>query len=183
MQFLESWRSLLHTGLAAAAAYAALVLFLRLSGKRTLAKLNAFDLVVTVALGSTLASIATSDRLPLANGLLALALLILLQYAVAFASLRTAWFRRLVKSEPTLLVYRGRFLGDAMRGSRVARDEILSAVRGAGIMRLADVGAVVLEPDGTLSVVTGAEPEGEASTLRDVAGSRDTGPIPGPERC
>ena len=49
-------------------AYAALVLFLRISGKRTLAKLNAFDLVVTVALGSTLSAIILQESIALAKG-------------------------------------------------------------------------------------------------------------------
>lgn len=171
MQVFESWRSLAWTGISGMAAYCALILFLRLSGKRTLAKMNAFDLVVTVALGSTLASIVTSDRLPLANGLLALALLITLQYGIAWASLRAGWFRRLVKSDPTLLVYRGSMLEEAMRRSRVGPDEVLSAVRGAGVRRLGEVAAVVLEPDGSFSVVTG-EPLAAADTsLRDVEGA------------
>ena len=90
MTFFDSWTSLGQTALHPLMAYAALILFLRTSGQRTLAKLNAFDLVVTVALGSTLASIVTSDRLPLANGVLALAMLIALQYVVAWATLRAA---------------------------------------------------------------------------------------------
>ena len=170
MTFFDSWASLGRTALTSLLAYAALIFFLRTSGKRTLAKLNAFDLVVTVALGSTLASIVTSGRLPLANGLLALALLIGLQYLVAWANLRADWFRRLVKSAPTLLLYEGRILEDAVRRTRVARDEILSAVRGSGVLRLEDVGAVVLEPDGSLSVLRGTRDAGAGSTLRDVQG-------------
>ncbi len=171
MRFFESWGSLAWTGLSALTAYAALILFLRLSGKRTLAKMNAFDLVVTVALGSTLASIVTSDRLPLANGLLALALLITLQFTVAWANVRARWFRRLVKSDPTLLVYRGAMLRDAMRRSRVGTDEVLSAVRGAGLSRLGDVGAVILEPDGSFSVIGGDGLAAEDTSLQDVQGA------------
>jgi len=175
MRFFDSWMSLGRTALIGLIAYSALVLFLRISGKRTLAKLNAFDLVVTVALGSTLASVLTSDTLPLANGLLALLLLIGLQYLVAWANLRAGWFRRLVKSDPTLLVQDGRLLGPALRRTRVARDEILSAVRGHGFARLEEVAAVVLEADGSLSVVTGARPARGASALRDVPGLDDPG--------
>ena len=177
MRFFDSWQSLARTGLAAVVAYAALVVFLRISGKRTLAKLNAFDLVVTVALGSTLASIITSDRLPLLNGILALAMLILLQYAVAWANVRAGWLRRVTRSDPTLLFYRGAFLTDALRRSRVARDEVLSAMRGAGVVRPGEVGAVVLEADGSLSVVRDAHPPGSDSTLQDVEGRS------GAERC
>lgn len=81
-------------------AYAALVIFLRFSGKRTLSKMNAFDLVVTVALGSTLATILLSKDVAPAEGLLALLLLISLQFTVAWLSVRFPTIQQLVKSEP-----------------------------------------------------------------------------------
>jgi uncharacterized membrane protein YcaP (DUF421 family) len=90
-----------------ALAYPALILMLRWSGKRTLAKLNAFDLVVTVALGSTLATILLSADVSLAEGVTALALLVTLQFTVAWWSARIRLVRRTVKSEPTLLLHRG----------------------------------------------------------------------------
>lgn len=65
-----------------------LVAFLRVSGKRTLAKLNAFDLVVTVALGSTLVAILLQQSITLAKDATALALLIFMQSLVTFVSLR-----------------------------------------------------------------------------------------------
>ena len=67
----DTWFGLLRVLVVGTAAYAALVLLLRASGKRTLAKLNAFDLVVTVALGSTLATVLLSKDVALAEGLLA----------------------------------------------------------------------------------------------------------------
>ena len=88
-------------------AYVALVLFIRISGKRTLTKLNAFDLVVTVALGSTLATVLLNDSVALAEGVLAMALLIFLQFVITWLSVRSPWFESLVKSEPTLLLHRG----------------------------------------------------------------------------
>jgi uncharacterized membrane protein YcaP (DUF421 family) len=88
-------------------AYAALVTFLRISGKRTLPKMNAFDLVVTVALGSTLATVILSKDVALAEGLLALALLIALQWVVAWGSTRSQRVSELVKSEPQILYHRG----------------------------------------------------------------------------
>ncbi|MFC7550478.1 hypothetical protein [Plantactinospora sp. GCM10030261] len=82
--------------------YPALVVILRVSGKRTLSKLNAFDLVVTVALGSTLATILLSRDVSLAEGALALALLVGLQYLVAVLAVRWPPSQRLLKSQPTL---------------------------------------------------------------------------------
>jgi uncharacterized membrane protein YcaP (DUF421 family) len=171
MELMQSWASLARTVLAGVTAYLALIVMLRLSGKRTLAKMHAFDLVVTIALGSTLASIITSDRLPLVNGLLALALLIVLQYAVAWGNVRWPAVRRMVKSEPTLLLYHGAMLEQALRRSRVTRDEVLAALRGAGVPRLADAGAVVLEPDGSFSVIAAERSTLQDGTLRDVPGA------------
>ena len=153
MTFFDGWSSLLYTAAAGLAAYSFVVLLLRTSGKRTLAKLNAFDLVVTVALGSTLASVMTSNTLPLANGLLALALLVVLQFAVAWLSLRSRWFERLVKSEPVLLFYDGRYLDGAIRSARLTPGEILAVARSSGQADMDEVKAVVLETDGSLSVV------------------------------
>ena len=72
----DTWFGLVRIVVVGTAAYAALVLILRVSGKRTLAKLNAFDLVVTVALGSTLATVLLSKSVALAEGLLGFALLV-----------------------------------------------------------------------------------------------------------
>ena len=153
-----------------ALAYAALVAMLRVSGKRTLSKLNAFDLVVTVALGSTLATVLLSKDVALAEGLLAFALLAGLQWAVAKLSLRSPRFSRLVKAEPRLLLHRGRFLDGALRDERVARGEVLAALRASGVADAAGVAAVVLETDGSLNVIRDAPAGAGASTLEGVAG-------------
>ena len=84
-----------------------LLLLLRVSGKRTLTKMNAFDLVVTVALGSTLATVLLTKSVALAEGLTAFMLLIFLQFVLTWLSVRSRAVSRLVKSEPTLLVYQG----------------------------------------------------------------------------
>lgn len=166
--FFQSWAGLGRTLAVGALAYVALVLLLRISGKRTLTKLNAFDLVVTVALGSTLATILLSKSVALAEGVLALALLISLQYAITWLSVRWPAFQALIKAEPTLLLHRGRFLDGAMRTQRVTREEILAALRASGMAEVGEVAAVVLETDGSLSVVPEAGPGGALDTLHTV---------------
>ena len=151
--FFDSWSSIGRTALVGIAAYLALVVFLRLSGKRTLAKMNAFDLVVTVALGSTLSTILVSKQVPLADGLVGLAVLIALQFVVAWSSVRFRRVERLVKNPVSLLLYRGEFRDGDMRRQRVTEEEVRSAARSAGIPDLADVAAVLLESDGTFSVI------------------------------
>lgn len=172
--FFDGWFGLLRVAVVGTLAYAALVLLLRGFGKRTLSKLNAFDLVVTVALGSTLATVLLTESVALAEGLTAFVLLLVLQYAVAWLSVRSARFGRLVKAEPTLLLHRGRFLEGAMRAERVTRGEILSAMRASGAADPGEVAAIVLETDGSLSVLRDAAGGGGPGSLADVQG-----PVPG----
>lgn len=148
----QGWPGIVRTLLVGVLAYAALIVFLRASGKRTLSKLNAFDLVVTVALGSTLATILLSKSVALAEGLTALALLITLQFAVAWFSTRSRRFARLVRAEPALLLRDGEPLREAMRRERITEGELFSAVRDGGGAELADAETVFLESDGSLSV-------------------------------
>jgi uncharacterized membrane protein YcaP (DUF421 family) len=149
----DNFPALLRTAVIGVLAYASLVALLRISGRRTLSKMNAFDFVVTVALGSTLATILLNKNVTLAQGVLAFALLIGMQFAVTWSSVRTRWVRRLVTGEPALLVYQGRVLPAALRSARVTEDEMWAAVRSAGLEALDEVEAMVLETDGSFSVV------------------------------
>ncbi|MBQ1076611.1 DUF421 domain-containing protein [Micromonospora sp. C31] len=147
--------------------YPTLVFILRLSGKRTLSKLNAFDLVVTVALGSTLATILLSRDVSLVEGILALALLVALQYVVALLGVRWPPSQRLIKARPTMLLCDGQLRHAAMRSARVAESEIRQAARSQGTGDLHGLAAVVLETDGSMSVVTRSQ-LGDGSSLADV---------------
>lgn len=118
-----------------------------------LSKMNAFDLIVTVALGSTLSTIITSRDLPLAEGLAALVVLLGLQYVLAWSAARSNRVDRLIKSAPTLLFFRGEFLRDAMRDENVSESGVKTYIRSQGISDLASVEAVVLESDGSMNVI------------------------------
>ncbi len=171
--FFHSWGGLGRVLIVGLCAYLGLVLILRVSGKRTLAKMNAFDFVVTVALGSILATVLLSKDVALAEGLLALAWLIGLQWLVAWLAVRSAAWRGLIKSEPRLLALRGELNNRALREERLTHEGVYAALRSAGHASLADVEAVVLETDGRISVVGSgggnADPAALAS-LRDYPG-------------
>ncbi len=153
--WFDSWSDLGRILVVGPLAYVALVTVLRTSGARTLSKLNAFDLVVTVALGSTLATVLLSSDVSLAEGVLGLLVLVVLQYVVSWASLRWPAVEGVVKSEPVMLYRRG-FLRQAMRRARVTEDEVRQAARSSGRASLEEVSAVVLETDGSLSVLSAA---------------------------
>ena len=167
--FFDTWSGLVRVLVVGTLAYAGLVLLLRITGKRTLSKMNAFDLVVTVALGSTLATVLLSKDVALAEGLLALGLLVLLQLIVAWQSVRSPGFRKIIKAEPRLLFSDGNYIDQALLDERVARDEIMAAVRGSGYASLGQVAAVVLETDGSFSVI-GKGDVGTETAMRNVGG-------------
>jgi uncharacterized membrane protein YcaP (DUF421 family) len=165
----DGLQPLVRTLIVGTLAYLGLIVLLRLSGKRTLSKWNAFDFVVTIAFGSILATLLLSRDTTLADGLFALALLIVLQAVITFVSTRSRRFHRLVKARPTLLVYRGRLLEEALRRERVTRSEVEAAVRGSGVAATEDVAAVVLETDGSFSVIVSLD-GGSDGALAGVAG-------------
>lgn len=165
--FFTSWTSIARTLLVGVAAYGGLVVLLRLSGKRTLTKMNAFDLVVTVALGSTLATVLLTKSVALADGLTAFVLLIFLQYSITWLSVRSKTISGLVKAEPTLLVYQGQFLPAALKAERVTEGEILAELRAKGLASVAEAAAVILETGGDLSVLQHTTTDAQ-SVLQDV---------------
>jgi len=112
-------------------AYARLVALLRVSGKRTLAKLNAFDFVATIALGSVLASIVLAT-VPVVDGIAALTVLIGLQFVVAWSSTRWLFVGGLVKSVPTPLLEDGTIIAVNLIRARVPTSDVAAAVRASG---------------------------------------------------
>lgn len=179
--FFSGWETLARTAILAALAYPFMLLMVRISGHRTLSQFNAFDLIVTVALGSTLASVITSQDIALAQGLLTFALLILLQYAIAKAAKRWPRVERVVNGEPMLLLHDGKLLPQALARARITDEEVKAAVRSKGHAGLSRVRAVVLETNGSLSVVW-REPGAGASALGHVERNANVSP-PVAERC
>ncbi|MDQ3366816.1 MAG: DUF421 domain-containing protein [Myxococcota bacterium] len=167
--WFESWSSVLRVVISTGLGYVGLVLLLRVSGKRTLTKLNAFDLVVTIALGSTLATLALSKQTPIVDGVTAFAMLIGLQYVIAFASVRSRPLARLVKSQPVLVFYRGQFLAAVLRRERLTESEVRAKVRERGFGSIDEVDAVILETAGDISVIERLAAAGSLSRDVDVA--------------
>ncbi|WP_036766251.1 DUF421 domain-containing protein [Parvularcula oceani] len=164
--FFSGWETIGRTVVLGLTSYVALVFLLRVSGKRTLSKMNMFDLVITVAFGSTLASMLVSKTVALAQGVTAFAMLIALQYVVTWFSVRSEKVQSLVKAQPSILYYKGHWYDDRLRNERITKEELRSAARQSGIGSMDDVGALILETDGSVSVIQ-ASKMGAQSTLPD----------------
>lgn len=165
--FFKDWESLWHILVCATISYLALIVFIRISGKRTLAKLNAFDFVVTVTLGSTLSSMILA-KVTIAEGAVALIVIIVLQYLLAWLAKEAPVMEKAINSSPTLLFYDGVFLEDAMKKEVITREEISAAIRKFRIERIEDVKAVVMELNGEITVVKKTAPGSDHTSLNDI---------------
>lgn len=169
--FLDNPSDLVRVVVVGVLAYLALIFVLRVSGKRTLSKMNAFDLIVTVALGSVLATVLLSSDVTLMEGIVAFIVLIGMQFIIAWLSVRSSTVSGWVKSEPRLLFHQGKFLQHALLQERVTEEEVRSAVRAQGIATMESVEAVILETDGSFSALR--ETGQPASALHGVSGMPD----------
>jgi uncharacterized membrane protein YcaP (DUF421 family) len=153
----RAWPTWLAILVSVPAGYVSLLVVLRVAGKRTLSKLTVYGLCVTVAFGSLFASVVVNRSLPLGDGILAFALLAGLQTLVGWWSTRSDALRRVVTARPTLLVRLGRVDANALRRERLRLADVHAAVRGSGHASVTEVLAVVLETDGSISVVGGSD--------------------------
>jgi uncharacterized membrane protein YcaP (DUF421 family) len=105
-------------------------------------------------LGSTLAATVLNDSVPLLNGMTAFFMLIGTQWIVAWTCARSSKADQIVKSTPTILLWKGQIFGDVMKRERVSEEELLCSLRQAGYGSFGDVGAAVLETTGDISIIS-----------------------------
>lgn len=153
MIFFGDWNSLLRIVVIGAAAYIGLIIILRISGNRTLSKMNSFDFIITIALGSTYASAILDKNVALTDALLAFVTLVGLQFITTWIAVRSKRFDNLVKGEPIILFYNGEYLVDAMKKAHVTQEEVLAGARQRGFGSMDEVGFVVLEDNGKIVAV------------------------------
>lgn len=152
--FFNSWESIARVIITILFAYPGIILILRISGKRSLSKLNIFDFIITIALGSIFGSVVILKDITIVDGILTFSCLLGLQFLISRSSLHWDVIEHLIKSKPTLLYYENAFLEADMQSARVTKNEIMSSIRQSGIACMRDVYAVVLENNGELSVIT-----------------------------
>lgn len=132
--------------------YLALLVALRLFGKREVGQFTVYDLVFVLLVANAVQPAMTGPDNSLAGGVVIIAALVLMNFAVARLD-RWHWFHRLVEGEPTVIVRDGRFLAGNMRREGIDQDEVETAIREHGLDDVSAVQIGVLEPDGSISIV------------------------------
>ena len=151
--YWNGWDPILRIIVVGFITYAGIIAILRVSGKRTLASMYAFDFIVTVAIGSAFGRILTAGDISISEAFTAFILLVLLQFIVSFLEIRSQIFHRIITSQPRLLYYNGNFLEKNLKKERLLQSDIRGAVRKKNFSSMDEVEAVVLETDGQFSVI------------------------------
>ena len=138
-------------------------LVMRAAGRKELAQITSFELLILVVLGDLIQQGVTGDDRSVVGAMLAVATFALLMISMSYLGFRFGRARPLIEGVPVVVVRDGRPLADVLRIERLTVDEISEAARSEGIGRLTDIAVGVLEPDGKFSFVrtaTAGEAEG-----------------------
>jgi uncharacterized membrane protein YcaP (DUF421 family) len=133
--------------------YLAVFVGFRLTGKRELGQMTIFDLVLILLIANAVQNAMVGADVSLQGGLVAAAVLLVVNRLVAEARLRSPLVSRLFEGQPTVLVERGRLLSAHIHRQGLSEEDLWMALREHGIDRLADVQLAVLETDGSISIV------------------------------
>lgn len=136
-----------------AVVYLTVLILLRVAGKRELGQMTPFDLVVILVIANAVQNAMTGGDNSLVGGMLAASTLTVVNIAVGRWGSKVPVFRRLVASEPTLLLVEGKPIQEHLDRERVDVEELEMAARQHGIADLKDVAAAVLEEDGSISII------------------------------
>ncbi|HEX9437428.1 MAG TPA: YetF domain-containing protein, partial [Candidatus Limnocylindria bacterium] len=127
------------------AVYVALLLLLRLAGKRELGQMTTFDLVVVLIISNAVQNAMVGANVSLTAGIAAAATLLVANAALDRAGLRSAWLRERFRGVPTLLIHAGAVIPENLRRERVDEDELMQALREHGVDDIRSVKTAVLE--------------------------------------
>jgi uncharacterized membrane protein YcaP (DUF421 family) len=133
--------------------YTAVLLGLRLSGKREIGQMTPFDLVLILLIANAVQNAMIGNDNSLAGGLVAAGALIALNFSVGRAARKWMGFGRLLKGHASVLINRGVVVEEHLKREGIAQDELTAALREHGVGSLDDVRLAVLEVDGSISVL------------------------------
>ena len=152
------WSDMFHLGipvvekmLRAVIVYFALVALVRIAGKRELAQLNPFDLVVLLTLSNTVQNAIIGDDSSITGGVVGASTLLGVNYLVVRFLYGHERIDRLVEGDPDVLIEDGKVLHENLRRELITLPELETVAHKQGFASLADVDRAVLEPGGTIS--------------------------------
>jgi len=171
--FPSSVDDILRLLISAVIVYILIIVYIRLLGKRSTSELNNFDWIVTVSVGSIVASTIILKDISITEGGVSIFVLMMLQFMVTKSMYHSEKFREIVKSTPQLLLFEGEFIEKNMKNERILRPEVYAAIRQSGLKSIKQIYAVVLETNSKISVIPNENSDELGFSLSDVQGLPD----------
>lgn len=150
--------------------YLLIIFYIRILGKRSTSQLNNFDWIVTVSVGSIVASTVIIKDISIIEGGLSILILMVLQFIVTKIMFGNEKIREVIKSTPQLLLFEGEFIHENMKNERILKPEVYAAIRQKGLKSIKQIYAVVLESNSKISVIPNENSEEIGFSLSDVQG-------------
>ncbi|TLS39272.1 DUF421 domain-containing protein [Pseudalkalibacillus caeni] len=133
--------------------YYAIIVIFRLMGKREIGQLSILDFVVSIMIAELAVLSIEDPKTPMVNTLVPMGILVLIQIAMAFISLKSEKMRELIDGKPSVLIDRGKIDEEEMKKQRYNFDDLLAQLRQKDVASVSDVEFAILEPSGDLSVI------------------------------
>jgi len=140
-----------------AGVYGALLVLLHLAGKRQLAQLNSFDLVVLLLLSNVVQNAVIGPDDSLLGGLLGAAILLFVNYVIVRAAFMSPRFGKVIQGGSTVVAENGKIDEQKLRHLALTREELVAGLRRQGL-ELEDTEKVTLEPEGTFNATPKPKP-------------------------
>lgn len=166
--FSMDWSQVVGVALSAIGIYFGLILFTRLMGLRSFSKLSSHDFAMTVGIGSVLASTVLSKSPSLLQGLVAMAMLFLLQAMVSLIRRKVKPLKDLIDNEPVVLMAHGDYYWDNINQASLSKSDIHQVLRQNGIKSKSEIFAVIMETTGDISVIKQSETAADRALFDDI---------------
>lgn len=152
--------------------YIFLIIGLRLAGKRSLASLNAFDLVVLLCISNTVQNAIIGNDSSVSGGMIGAATLLIVNYTAVRFFFAHPKLDRIIEGEPTLLISKGKFVKSNMNKELISKEELLTAIHKQGFRSVDDIERGELEPGGAIALIA-KSPSEEDVKEAEIAGKLD----------
>ncbi len=147
--------------------YLAVMISLRIMGKRQLGELQPSDLVITILISNVATISLENSEVPILHGIIPILELVLFEIIISWISLHSVKVRRWVSGSPKIIIHNGEIDQKVLHDLRFTLDDLMMALRTNGIFSPEEVQFAIVETNGTVSLLQ--KPEYQTATKKDVS--------------
>lgn len=137
--------------------YGLVVIVMRMMGKRQIAEMQPFELVITIMIADLAATPMENSGVPLLNGVIPIVTLLSVQVIVSYVSLKSEIFREIVCGKPSIIINKGNIVQSEVTRLRINMNDLLEQLRSKNYLNLSDVDYAILETNGQFTIIPKAE--------------------------